>query len=192
MVFDRVKDAGQGWTVHRELMWLPARPSRAAGCGGGLGPRHWGRMCAEQDLETDTEAELAPAPGIRRKLRTGGPGSGLHWGLRVVRLLEFTRCNDYRPDWSETTEEYKTARSRPLSDKMARVLPRDWSVEIVCLTMYLIHFFSRFATFFSIFYVRSLEYSYVFSDPKINFRTDVRSYPKNVPTVFFKVGVSEA
>jgi hypothetical protein len=56
---------------------------------------------------------------------------------------------------------------------------------------YLIHFFSRFVTFFSRFYVRSLEYSYVFCDPNIHFRSEVRSYPKNDPTVFFKIGVSE-
>jgi hypothetical protein len=47
-------------------------------------------------------------------------------------------------------------------------------------------FFSRFVTFLSRFYVRSLEYSYVFSDPNIHFRSEVRSYLKNVPTVFFK------
>ncbi len=34
--------------------------------------------------------------------------------------------------------------------------------------------------------MRSLEYSCVFSDPNINFGTEVRSYPKNVPTVFLK------
>ncbi len=33
--------------------------------------------------------------------------------------------------------------------------------------------------------MRSLEYSYVFSEPNIHFRTEVPSYPKNVPTVFF-------
>ena len=53
-------------------------------------------------------------------------------------------------------------------------------------------FSSRFITFLSRFYVRSLEYSYVFADPNIHFRSEVRSYPKNVPTVFFKIGVSEA
>ncbi len=47
-------------------------------------------------------------------------------------------------------------------------------------------FFSRFVTFFSRFYVRSLEYSYVFSDPNIDFRSEVRSYPKKSSYVFFK------
>ncbi len=45
-------------------------------------------------------------------------------------------------------------------------------------------FVSRFVTFFSRFYVRSLEYSYVFSDPNIRFRTEVRSHYKTVLTVF--------
>jgi hypothetical protein len=52
--------------------------------------------------------------------------------------------------------------------------------------MYLIHFFSRGVTFFSRFYVRSLEYYCVFSDPNIHFRTEVCSYPKIVSTVFLK------
>jgi hypothetical protein len=58
--------------------------------------------------------------------------------------------------------------------------------------LYLIHLFSRFTTFFLRFFVRSLEYSYVFSDLNINFRTEVGSYPKNVLTGFLKIGVSEA
>jgi hypothetical protein len=65
----------------------------------------------------------------------------------------------------------------------------DWKTHTLekALSLYLILFFSRFATFFSRFYVRSLKYSYVFSDPNIHFRTEVRSYPKNVPTFFLKL-----
>ncbi len=65
----------------------------------------------------------------------------------------------------------------------------DASSPSVCISYI---FFSRFVTFFSIFYVRSLEYFYVFSDPNIHFWTEVRSYPKNVPTSFLKIGASEA
>ncbi len=51
----------------------------------------------------------------------------------------------------------------------------------------------RFATSSSRFCVCSLEYSYVISGSNIHFRTEIYSYPKNVPTVFFKkIGVSEA
>jgi hypothetical protein len=50
-------------------------------------------------------------------------------------VLEFTRANDYRPDWHETTEDYKTERYRPLRDKMAAGLPPPWSVETVCFTL---------------------------------------------------------
>ena len=59
----------------------------------------------------------------------------MHWGRRLIRILEFTRCNDYRSDWRETTEEYKTDRYQPLRDKMAGALPRGWSVEIVNFTL---------------------------------------------------------
>jgi hypothetical protein len=53
-----------------------------------------------------------------------------------------------------------------------------------CL-MYLIHFFLEIRHIFR-FYVRSLEYSYVFSDPNIHFRTEVRSYPKKRSYNFFQ------
>ena len=59
----------------------------------------------------------------------------MHWGRRLIRILEFTRCNDYRSDWRETTEGYKTDRYQPLRDKMAGALPRGWSVEIVNFTL---------------------------------------------------------
>ncbi len=52
--------------------------------------------------------------------------------------------------------------------------------------LYLIRFFSRFFTFFSRFSVRSLEYFYVFFDPSIHFRSEVRSYPKTDSTVVLK------
>ena len=53
----------------------------------------------------------------------------------MIRIMEFTRCNDYRPDWRETTETYKTARYKGLRDKMKAALPPEWSVEIVCFTL---------------------------------------------------------
>lgn len=131
MVFDVIRDAGRGWAVHRELtvaglQGLPVPQDAMA---------DWGRMCdelTEQDLETATEAERALASGIRRKRPDGW---AVHWNRRLVRILEFTRCNDYRPDWRETTEEYKTGRYQPLCDKMAEALPRGWSVEIVNFTL---------------------------------------------------------
>ncbi len=71
---------------------------------------------------------------------------------------------------------------------------RGGQVESDSVSGYLIHFFSRFTTIFSRFCIRSLtrKYFYVFSDPNINFRTEVRSYPKTVPTFFLKIRVSEA
>jgi hypothetical protein len=54
----------------------------------------------------------------------------------------------------------------------------------ICTIWYI--FLSRFTPFLSRVCVLSLVYSYVFSDPNIHFWTEVRSYPKNVPTVVFK------
>ncbi len=75
--------------------------------------------------------------GVRiRHQRRPGPSAGfVLWGRRRVWVLEFTRANDYRQDWHETTEYYKTERYRPLRDKMAAGLPPPWSVETVCFTL---------------------------------------------------------
>jgi hypothetical protein len=51
----------------------------------------------------------------------------------MIRILEFTWCNDYQQDWRETTE--KTARYQGLRDKIKAALPPKWSVEIVCFTL---------------------------------------------------------
>lgn len=131
MTFDYIATRGQGWKVYRELtlvglQGLPV-PEDAM--------QDWYRMCDElndEDLETATEAERALTSGIRRKRPDAW---AVHWGRRRVRILEFTRCNDYRPDWRETTEDYKTERYRPLRDKMAAALPPEWTVEIVCFTI---------------------------------------------------------
>ena len=131
MVFNAVIDAGGGWAVHRELT--------VAGLQGIPMPQDamtdWYRMCdemTEQDLMTDTAADLSLASGIRRKRPDGW---AVHWGRRMIRILEFTRCNDYRQDWRETTEQYKTGRYQPLRDRMTELLPRGWSVEIVNFTL---------------------------------------------------------
>ena len=107
-VFSAIAAGGQGWMVYRELTLagLQGLPVPAAAIA------DWSRMCDEitdSDLpvETATDAERALASGIRRKRPDGW---AVHWGRRRVRVLEFTRANDYRPDWHETTEDYKTER----------------------------------------------------------------------------------
>jgi hypothetical protein len=71
----------------------------------------------------DYKAELAMASGIKPKRPDGWT---VYLGLRKVRILEFTRCNHYRPDWREATEDYKTDRYQMLCDKMtARVVSGD-------------------------------------------------------------------
>ena len=53
----------------------------------------------------------------------------------MVRILEFSRVNDYREDWCETVERYKSSRYQPLRDIMTEALPRNWSVEQINLTI---------------------------------------------------------
>ncbi len=61
----------------------------------------------------------------------------MHWGRRRVRILEFTRCNDYRPDWREETEAHKTGNYETLGDRMlgiacgssARMVSRDRQLD---------------------------------------------------------------
>jgi hypothetical protein len=54
----------------------------------------------------------------------------------------------------------------------------------VLFHQYLIHFFLEIYHKFSRFCERLLECSQAFSDLKIRCRTEVRSYPNNVPTLF--------
>jgi hypothetical protein len=120
-------------TVYRELtlfglMGLPVPEAAMAA---------WYRMCDELtdgDLETEMEAERELASGIRRKRPDGW---AVHWGRRMIRIMEFTWCNDYRSDWQETTETYKTARHQGLRDEIKAAIPPEckWSVEIVCFTL---------------------------------------------------------
>ncbi len=81
---------------------------------------------------TDTAAELSLASDIRRKRSDGW---AVHWNRRMIRILEFTRCNDSLPDWRETTEKYKTWRYQPLRDRMTELIPPGWSVEVVNFTV---------------------------------------------------------
>jgi hypothetical protein len=71
-------------------------------------------------MDADDAADLALGSCIRMNRPDGW---ALHWGLRRVRILDFTRCSDYRPDWREETEAYKTVRYQPLRDRMLAALP---------------------------------------------------------------------
>ena len=132
MIFDTVRDAGAGWTVHRELtvaglLGIPV-PEAAI--------HDWGRLCDELTDQvltgTETAEELALTASIRRKRPDA---IAVHWSRRMVRILEFSRVNDSREDWCETVERYKSSRYQPLRDIMTEALPRNWSVEQINLTI---------------------------------------------------------
>ena len=147
MVFDWVRKARGGWDVHRELTVSGLRgipvPEDATA--------DWHRMCDEltdRDIAPETDADPALDSGIRRKRPDGW---ALHWGRRMIRLLEFTRCNDYRPAWRRKPRGSSpcTVRSsgfgRPRTaagpcilaagSTMRATLPRGWSVEIINFTL---------------------------------------------------------
>jgi hypothetical protein len=112
-------------------------------------------------------------PGIHYSLHTPLTGTSPSPGARTGQWCSATHVPPITQQEGCTFEGRATATDAPPA-QVSRTRPYPVSDT----------FFSRFATFFSRFYLRSLEYSYVFSDPNIHFRTEVCSYPKNVPTVF--------
>jgi hypothetical protein len=92
------------------------------------------------DELTDRDSDMAPEMDTDPVLdscilRKRPDGWAVHWGRCRDRILEFTQCNYYRPDWRKETEAYKTARYQPLRDRMLAALPSRWSVEIVNFTL---------------------------------------------------------
>jgi hypothetical protein len=94
-------------------------------------------MCDDlTDRDMAPEMDADPAAALASCIRRKRPdGWAVHWGQRRVRILEFTRCNDYRPDWREETEAYKTGLYQPLRDRMLAALPNGWSVDIINFTL---------------------------------------------------------
>ena len=81
----------------------------------------WQRMCdelGEEDLVLPV-ADVALTSGIRRKRPDAW---AVHWGRRVLYILEFTRPNDWADDWQTRTDAYKTERYS-LSLPPSRSLP---------------------------------------------------------------------
>ena len=67
----------------------------------------WQRMCdelGEEDLVLPY-AGVALTSSIRRKRPDAW---AVHWGRRVLYILEFTRPNDWADDWQTRTDAYKT------------------------------------------------------------------------------------
>ena len=93
----------------------------------------WQRMCdelADEDLVLVGE-DTALSSSIRRKRPDAW---AVHWGHRVVFILEFTRPNDGADDWQTRTDVYKEERYAPLKDKLAGLLP-GWKVETIAFSL---------------------------------------------------------
>ena len=50
-------------------------------------------------------------------------------------LLELTRAHDWKQDWADTTDAFKTRRYRRLQEQMEALLPAGWVVQVVPLTI---------------------------------------------------------
>jgi hypothetical protein len=89
MVFEWVREAKGGWSVHKELTvdglrGIPVPEDATA---------DWHRMCDEltdRDMAPEMDADPALASCIRRT-RKRPDGWAVYWGRRRVRILEFTR-----------------------------------------------------------------------------------------------------
>jgi hypothetical protein len=132
LLWGSIERATQGWSFHRE--------STVAGVDGLRGiaipldsMAEWQRMCdelADEDLVlVGDDATLSSS--IRRKRPDAW---AVHWGHRVVFILEFTRPNDGSDDWQTRTDAYKEERYRPLRDKLAVLLP-GWKVETIAFSL---------------------------------------------------------
>jgi hypothetical protein len=108
LLWGSIERASQGWSFHREatvvgLSGIPV-PIDAIDT--------WQRMCddlAEEDLVLVGE-DAALSSSIRRKRPDAW---AIHWGRRVVYVLEFTRPNDWAVDWQTRTDKYKRSGMRP-------------------------------------------------------------------------------
>ena len=96
----------------------------------------WQRMCdelADEDLVLVGD-DSALTSSIRRSIRRKRPDAwAVHWGQRVVFILEFTRPID-GGDWQTRTDAYKEERYCQLRDKLAGLLP-GWKVETIAFSL---------------------------------------------------------
>ena len=75
--------------------------------------------------------DAALSSSIRRKRPDAW---AVHWGRRILYVLEFTRPNDWAGDWQDRADTYKEERYEPLRDKIAGLLLGSrvgWKVETI-------------------------------------------------------------
>jgi len=132
LLWGSIERATHGWSFHRE--------STVGGVDGLRGIEvpldsmtEWQSMCdelADEELVLVGD-DAALSSSIRRKRPDAW---AVHWGRRVVFILEFTRPNDGADDWQTRTDTYKEERYRPLRDKLAALLP-GWKVETIAFSL---------------------------------------------------------
>ena len=93
----------------------------------------WQRAWDElTDLKLDGEGEDMDTDATTRRKRPDA--WAVHWGMRRLFILEFTRPNDRDALALQDTDSLKTARYIPLRDRLVMLLPA-WEVGIQTYTM---------------------------------------------------------
>jgi len=124
-----IRDASKGWIITTEqtvagLQGLP-QPEE-------LIPE-WQRAWDElTDLKLGGEGEDMDTDATTRRKRPDA--WAVHWGMRRLFILEFTRPNDRDALALQDTDSLKTARYIPLRDRLVTLLPA-WEVGIQTYTM---------------------------------------------------------
>ena len=97
----------------------------------------WQRMLDEMD-EMDVDDDQTgddDLPLVQNLERLRPDMVAISWSKRRVLLLELTRAQDWKLDWSTTTDAAKIQRYRRLQQRMQDLLPQGWVVETVPLTV---------------------------------------------------------
>jgi hypothetical protein len=96
----------------------------------------WNRMIDELDSEEmDADGVLTRDEDGPALARLRPDIWAVSWCKRQVLLLELTRANDWRQDWSSTTDSTKIQRYARLRTRMQDLLPQGWVVETIPLNV---------------------------------------------------------
>ena len=94
----------------------------------------WNNMVdALEEMAPDDDMADVERPQVLARLRPDA--FAISWSKRQILLLELTRAHDWKQNWAETTDAFKTQRYERLQVQMQGLLPGGWVVETVPLTI---------------------------------------------------------
>ena len=133
MIFTALQAHSTGrWQLHREstvssLRAIQVLPDQLD---------MWNNMVAAlKEPDDDTHAIRREYDHPQDSSRLRPDAIAISWSKRQVLLLELTPAYDWRQDWYEATDAFKTRRYKPLQERMLGLLPRGWVVETMPLTI---------------------------------------------------------